>query len=128
MLNTSSAHTSAAVKPLTIVLSRNMHFQLLLLFSLWFYSLLDCILSTNEVRWQSFQLSLAGNNQCPSPEDAFQGLTAKSCTQCALECSFSLQCIDFSYYASNGRCYLYSSLPSKVSYNNDCNFMMVSYE
>jgi len=103
-----------------------MHFGLFLLFSVWFYSLLDCILSTNEVTWQSFQLSLAGNNQCPSPVDAFQGLTAKSRIQCAVECNISPQCIDFSYYASSGRCYLYSSLPSKVSYNNDCYFMMVS--
>jgi len=105
-----------------------MHFELVMLFSVWFYSLLDCILSTNEVNWQSFQLSLARNNQCPSPVGAFQGLIAKSRAQCAIACSFSPQCIDFSYYTSSGRCYLYSSLPSKVSYNNDCTYMMVSCE
>src|SRR6218665_1849727 len=103
-----------------------MHLVMLSLFSLGLYSSLHCILSTNEVTWKSFELSLAGNNQCPSPVGAFQGLTTKSRTQCALECSFSPQCIDFGYYASSGRCYLYSSLPSKVSYNNDCDFMMVS--
>src|SRR6218665_1864154 len=105
-----------------------MHFELILLFSVSLYSLLDCILSTNEVTWQNFQLSLAGNDHCPSPEGAFQGLTANSRTRCAVECRFSPQCIDFSYYASSGRCYLYSSLMMDVSYNNDCDFMMVRFK
>jgi len=105
-----------------------MHFELILLYSVWLYSLLDCILSTNEVTWQNFQLSLAGNDHCPSPGGAFQNLTANSRTQCALECSFSPQCFDFSYYASSGRCYLYSSTMSDVSYDNDCNFMMVRFK
>src|SRR6218665_2197458 len=104
-----------------------MHFELHLLFSVGLYTSLDCILSTNEVTWQSFQLSLAGNKQCPSPVDAFQGFDSISRTHCAVECKSSPQCIDFSYYASSGRCYLYSSLPLNVSYNSDCNFMMVSY-
>jgi len=103
-----------------------MHFKFLLLFSVWFYNLLHCILSTNEVTWQGFQLSMAGNNHCPSPVDAFQSITVKSRIKCAVACKSSPQCIDISYYASTGRCYLYSSLPSKVSYNKDCNFMMVS--
>ena len=132
ILDTDAVHVRAGVeKPLTkirqIVFSRRMHLQLLLLFSLGLYSSLNCILSTSGVTWQSFKLSLAGNNQCPSQLSSFQGLTATSRVQCAVECSFSPQCIDFSYYASSGKCYLYSSLPSKVSYNNDCNFMMVSY-
>ena len=44
------------------------------------------------------------------------------------ECRFSPQCIDFSYYASSGRCYLYSSIMSDVFYDNDCNFMMVRFK
>src|SRR6218665_2164668 len=105
-----------------------MHFQLIFLFSVWLSSLFNRILSINAVTWQNFQLSLAGNNHCPSPEGAFQGLTANSRTQCAVECSFSPQCVDFSYYASSGRCSLYNSLMSDVSYNNDCNFMMVRFQ
>ena len=111
-----------------IVLSRKMHYELLSLFSVWFYSFLDCILSSNAVASQSFQLSLAGNNHCPNPVDAFQSLTVQCIFHCAFECKRSPRCIDFSFYASSGRCYLYSSLPSKVSYDNDCNFMMVSFK
>src|SRR6218665_711330 len=52
------------------------------------YCLLDFILSTNEVHFQRYQLSVAGNNQCPSPVSSFQSLTAKSRIQCAAECNF----------------------------------------
>ena len=111
-----------------IDLSDKMHSELLLLCSVWFFSVLDCTLSTNKVTWQNFQLSQAGNNQCPGPEGAFQSLIAKSRIQCAVECNISSRCIDFSYYSSSRRCYLYSFLPSKVSYDKDCNFMMVSFK
>src|SRR6218665_828923 len=104
-----------------------MYFEFQLLFSVGLYSLLNCVLSTSNVTSQSFQLSVAGHNQCPSPADAFQCLSVKCLVHCAFECYLSPCGIGFSYYASSGKCYLYSSLPSNVSYNNDCNFMMVSY-
>lgn len=104
-----------------------MQFELRLTFTVKLFILVSCTPPTQCVASSKvFQVSQAGHRQCPSPDKAFQGLTTKSRIQCAVECKLLPQCIDFSYFAGSGRCYLYSLLPSRLFYHSDCTFMMVS--
>ena len=72
-----------------------------------------------------FMVADTWRDYCPGPEDAIRTLHAVSRMKCASECSFSPQCIDFSYYATSRLCYFYSFVPQKIYYDSDCTFMMV---
>src|SRR6218665_23807 len=105
-----------------------MHFKLLFLFYVLFYSLLDCILSKQGIGPQTFKLSLAGRYQCPNTVEAYDGMSVEMGPRCAHQCKLSKDCIAFSFYSSSRSCYLFNAMPSEVFYDIDCTFMMVSFK
>lgn len=74
---------------------------------------------------QHYAASDVWPNYCPVPENATGALLVRSLITCGVKCSLSPRCVDFSFYSSSGRCYLYGALPPRVSYDADCKFMMV---
>lgn len=74
---------------------------------------------------QHYAASDVWPNYCPVPANATGALLVRSLISCGVKCSSSPQCVDFSFYSSSGRCYLYGALPPRISYDADCKFMMV---
>ena len=77
---------------------------------------------------QNFVVNETLRNYCPGPEYATGRCYVKSMIKCAAECILHPECICLSYYATSRLCYLYNLAPQNMFYDNDCTFMMVSFQ